>query len=130
MQVGPISVSTPVAAVALGVVLLLGVLAGRAKARWMLLVAGLVGALVAGIVVTAIGGGPPGDDSATEITALYRVTVPLAVAFLAGWLCGRGSWLRRLLVVAVAAVLLASFPYDAAGRATADSLLRSSEVSQ
>jgi hypothetical protein len=47
----------------------------------------------------------------------------------AGWLCARGSWLRRLLVVGVAAVLLATFPYAAAGRATADTLLGSTEVS-
>ena len=125
VQAGPYSVSTPVAAVVLGVVLLLGVLAARAKARWTLLLAGLAGALVVGIVVNAAGGGPPGDDSAAEITALYQVSVPLAVPFAAGWLCGRGSWLRRLVVVAVAAVLLASFPYAAAGQATADTLLRS-----
>jgi hypothetical protein len=122
-------VSTTVAAIVLGAVLLVGVLAGRAKARWTLLVAGLVAVLAVGIVVTATTGVPVGDDPAVEIAALYVLTVPLAVAFLAGWLCARGSWLRRLLVIGVAAVLLATFPYDAAGRFTADSLLGSTEVS-
>lgn len=121
----PMSASTPaaVAAVVLLVVLLVGVAAGRAKGRWTLLAAGLCGVLVVGAVLTALTGGPPGDDPALEITALYTVTVPLAVAYAAGWLCGRGSWLRRFLVLGVAALLLAAFPYAAAGQLTADSLL-------
>lgn len=128
MQAGPYPVSTTVAAIVLGVVLVVGVVAGRAKARWTLLVTGLVAALALGIVVTATVGVPAGADSATEIAALYQFALPLAVAFVAGWLCARGSWLRRLLVVGVAALLLASFPYAAAGRATADTLLESTEV--
>ncbi|OLT20385.1 hypothetical protein BJF78_09815 [Pseudonocardia sp. CNS-139] len=125
MQVGPYPVSIPVAAVVLAVVLLIGVAAGRAKGRLVLLVVGLVTVVVFGIVVNAATGGPPGDDPAAEVTALYQFALPPAVAFTAGWLCAHGSWLRRLVVLALAAVLLASFPYVAAGRATADSLLGS-----
>jgi hypothetical protein len=128
VQAGPYPVSTTLAATILGVVLVVGVFAGRAKARWTLLVAGLAAVLAVGIVVTATTGVPAGDDAA-EITALYQLTLPLAVAFAAGWLCARGSWLRRLLVVGIAAVLLATFPYTAAGQATAESLLTSDEVS-
>jgi hypothetical protein len=122
----PMSASTPaaVAAVVLLVVLLVGVAAGRAKkGRWTLLAAGLGGVLVVGAALTALTGGPPGDDPALEITSLYTVTVPLAVAYAAGWLCGHGSWLRRFIVLGVAALLLAAFPYAAAGQLTADSLL-------
>jgi hypothetical protein len=129
VQAGPYSVPTLVAAIVVLVVLLFGVAAGRAKSRWTLLIAGLVAALVVGIVVTAVGGVPADHGPATEITALYRLAVPLAVPFVAGWLCARGSWTRRLVVLAVAAGLLAFFPYAAAGQATADSLLTSPEVS-
>jgi peptidoglycan/LPS O-acetylase OafA/YrhL len=128
VQAGDLPVSTTVAAIVLGVVLLVGIFAGRAKARWTLLVAGLAAVLVLAIAVTAATGGPAGDASAAEITALYQLALPLGVAFAAGWLCARGSWLRRLLVLGVAALLLASFPYVAAGQATADTLLGSSEV--
>jgi hypothetical protein len=129
VQAGSYSVPTTVAAIALAVVFLVGIAAGRAKARWTLLAAGLVAVLAVGIVVTAVAGGPVGDAPAAEITALYQLAVPLGVAFAAGWLCAHGSWVRRLLVVATAAVLLAFFPYAAAGQATADSLLGASEVS-
>jgi peptidoglycan/LPS O-acetylase OafA/YrhL len=115
--------TTGVAVVVLLAVLLVGVVTGRAKGRWTLLVAGLVGVLVLGAVLTALSGGPPGDDPAAEITALYTVAVPLGVAYTAGWLCGRGTWLRRFVVLGVAALLLAAFPYAAAGQLTADTLL-------
>ncbi|WP_232663014.1 hypothetical protein [Pseudonocardia sp. TRM90224] len=100
------------------VVLVLGILAGRAKRRWTYLLTGLAAVVVLGIAVTAVAG-VPGDDPATEVTALYSTTVPLIVGYLAGWLCGRGTWFRRLVVIAVAALLLAVFPYAAAGAATA-----------
>jgi hypothetical protein len=113
----------------LAAVLLLGVAAGRAKGRWTLLLVGLVGAAVLGIALTASTGvtNLPADteDPAVELAALYSVTVPLAVAFLAGWLCGRASWARRLVVVVIAALVLAAFPYQAAGRLTAERLAAS-----
>jgi hypothetical protein len=105
------------------VVLLIGVAAGRAKSRWTVLVAGLVVIAAVGVVLTAVGGGPPSDDSAAELTALYTITLPLVIAYVAGWLLVRGGWLRRFLVIAVGAMLLVVFPYAAAGQATADAFL-------
>jgi hypothetical protein len=113
--------SASVAAVVLLVVLVIGVVAGRAKRRVTLLVAGLAAVLVAGFLV-GMTTTPAGADRAGQLTALYAVALPLAAAFLAGWLCGRGSWLKRLVVIGVAAVLLAAFPYAEAGRATAEVL--------
>jgi hypothetical protein len=104
-------------------VLLVGVVAGRAKQRLTLLVAGVVAVAVAGSVLTWMTT-PPGTDRAGQLTALYAVSVPLAVAYVAGWLCGRGSWFKRLLVVGAAAVLLAVFPYAEAAQATAAALTR------
>mgnify|MGYP007039486919 CR=1 FL=1 len=109
-----------VAGAVLLAVLLVGVLAGRAKRRLTLLVAGLVAVVGAGIAVTGMTSA--GTDRVAQLTTLYAVALPLAVAFAAGWLCGRGSWLKRLLVIAVAAVLLAAFPYPDAARATAAAL--------
>lgn len=123
MSAGPYEVSVAVAAAVLLGVLLVGVGASRAKSRWTLLATGLVAILVAGIVLVAVADDPAGDDPGTEIAALYTVTVPLAVAFVAGWLAAKGSWLRRFVVVGVAALLLAAFPYAAAGQATAEALL-------
>lgn len=113
--------SSALAPIVLGVVLLVGVLAGRAKRRWALLVAGVLAVAVLGGAVTALADGARADP-AVGITAFYRIVVPLGVAFVAGWLCGRGPWLRRLVVLAAAVLLLAAFPYEAAGRATADAL--------
>jgi hypothetical protein len=116
--------SPVVAGLVLLVVLLVGVAAGRATRRWSLLFAGLLAVVVLGIVTTGvIGAAGAGLASAAGITAVYAVAVPLVVAFVAGWLCGRGTWFRRLVVFGVAALLLAVFPYDVAGRATADVLL-------
>jgi hypothetical protein len=123
MSAGPLPVATVVTAAVLIVVLVIGVAAGRAKGRWTLLAAGIVGILAVGVVLTAIGGGPDTDDPAAELAALYTVTVPLVLAYVAGWLASRGSWVRRFLVVAVAVLLLAAFPYAAAGKATADAFL-------
>jgi nicotinamide riboside transporter PnuC len=106
------------------VVLLIGVAAGRAKGRWTILVAGLVVIAAVGVVLTAVGDTPAGEDPAAELTTLYTITLPLVIAYLAGWLIVRGGWLRRFLVIAVGALLLVAFPYAAAGQATADAFLR------
>lgn len=113
---------TGTAGAALLVALLVGVVAGRSKQRGSLLVGGLVAALVIGFVVTATSTPPPADKAA-ELTALYTTAVPLAVAFLAGWLCARGTWFSRLLVLIAAVAVVLLFPYADAGRATAAALL-------
>ena len=123
MSAGPVEVSTVVAGAVLLVALFIGVAAGRAKGRWSLLVTGLLAITVVGVVLTAVGRAPAVEDPAAELTALYTVTVPFAVAYVGGWLAARGPWLRRFLVVGGAALLLAAFPYAAAGRATADAFL-------
>jgi hypothetical protein len=105
-------------------VLIIGIVVGRAKGRWMLLATGIVVIAAVGVVLTAVGGGPPTDDPAAELTALYTITLPLVIAYVAGWLVARGGWLRRFLVIAVGALLLVAFPYAAAGQATADAFLR------
>src|SRR5215207_3879786 len=124
VSIGNGSTSPAVAAAVLLVVLLIGVAAGRAKGRLTLLVVGLLAVTGVGIALTALSA-PAGADRATQVTALYAVALPLAVAFLAGWLCGRGSWVKRLLVVAAAALLLAAFPYAEVGRNTAAALFGS-----
>jgi hypothetical protein len=101
--------------------LLVGVLAGRAKQRWLLLLLGVAAAIAIGVVTTRLNG-TPGAPPAVKITELYTTAVPLLVAFVAGWLCGRGTWFKRLVVLGAAALLLAAFPYTAAGQATADRL--------
>lgn len=117
--------SPGVAGLVLVLVLLVGVAAGRTTRRWALLLTGLLGVLVFGVLVVAVAGAPdpaaPGDRAA-EITAFYTVVVPLLVAFAAGWLCGRAGWVRRLVVVGVAALVVAAFPYAATARLTADTL--------
>ena len=123
MDAGPFPVATAVTGVVLLLVLAVGVAAGRAKGRWTLLAAGIVAIVAVGIVLTAVTGGPDTEDPAVELAALYTVTVPLALALLAGWLAAHGSWVKRFLVVAVATLVLAVFPYALAGRATADALL-------
>jgi hypothetical protein len=113
---------TGTAGAALLVALLVGVVAGRSRRRGLLLLGGLVAALVIGFAVTATRTPPP-PDKAAELTALYTTALPLAVAFLAGWLCARGSWFSRLLVLIAATALVLLFPYAEAGRATAAALL-------
>jgi hypothetical protein len=105
------------------VVLLVGVAAGRAKGRWTLLAAGIVVIAAVGVVLTAVGRAPTTEEPAAELTALYTITLPLAIIYVAGWLVARGSWLRRFLVIAVGALLLVAFPYAVAGQATADAFL-------
>jgi hypothetical protein len=123
MSAGAFPVATAVTGAVLLVVLFVGVAAGRAKTRWTLLFTGLVAILVVGIVLTAVGGGPDTEDPSLELAALYTVTVPLALAYLAGWLAAHGSWLKRFLVVVAAVVLLAVFPYALVGQVTADAFL-------
>ncbi|HYH30133.1 MAG TPA: hypothetical protein VD903_07080 [Pseudonocardia sp.] len=123
MGAGPFPVATAVTLAVLLVVLVVGVAAGRAKGRWTLLAAGIVAIAAVGVVLTAVSGGPATEDPGAELAALYTVTVPLVIAYLAGWLVVHGSWLRRFVVVAVATLLLAAFPYAAAGQATADAFL-------
>ena len=125
MNVGSFPVPVALTGAVLIGVLLIGIAAGRAKGRWTLLVAGPVAILAAGIVLTAVDGGPDTEDPAVELTALYIITVPLVLAYVAGWLAARGSWMRRFLIVAAAVLLFAVFPYEAAGQATADAFLRS-----
>ncbi|MFD1523969.1 hypothetical protein [Pseudonocardia yunnanensis] len=117
--------SPGVAGLVLVLVLLVGVVAGRTKRRWALLLTGLLGVLVFGVLVIAVAGAPDpavAGDRAAEMTAFYTVVVPLLVAFAAGWSCGRAGWIQRVVVVGVAALVIAAFPYAAAGRVTADTL--------
>ena len=127
LPAAPAGQSPGVAGLILVVVLLIGVFTGRAKRRFTLLLAGLLVMLGIGVAVTVIAGAPGAGglaERAAELTGFYAVVVPLMVAFAAGWLCGRGGWLRRLVVLGVAVLVLAAFPYADAGRVTADAVLR------
>jgi hypothetical protein len=108
-----------VAAVVLLVVFVIGVATGSSQRRWGLLLLGVIAIAAIGFAVTASTSGAVGTR-AEDIARLYATAVPPLVAFLAGWFCARGSWFVRVVVVAAAALLLAAFPYPAAGRATAD----------
>jgi hypothetical protein len=123
MSAGLLPYAPAVTGAVLLVVLIIGVVAGRAKGRWMLLVSGIVIIAAVGVVLTAAGGGPSTEDPAAELTALYTITLPLLIAYVAGWLVVRGGWLRRFLVIAVGALLLVAFPYAAVGQATAGAFL-------
>jgi len=98
--------------------LLIGVLAGRAKQRFTYLVFGVLGTLGAVVALNALTRLPTGDRAA-EFTGLYLLGLPLLTAYVAGWLCARGSWFSRLLVVVVAVALVLLFPYAQAGQSTA-----------
>jgi hypothetical protein len=111
-----VTAGVPTAAIVLLVVLVLGVVAGRAKGRFALLPVGLVVLAVAGAVVTGVTHLGP---NAAEWTRLLTTTVPLLVTFLAGWLVARGSWFSRIVVIAAAALLLAALPYSTLGSALA-----------
>jgi hypothetical protein len=108
----------PTAAAVLVAVLAVGVLAGRAKQRFTLLVFGLLAVAGVAIALNALQRAP-GSDRAAQFTALYLLGLPLLAAFLAGWLCGRTGWVTRLVVVALAVALVLVFPYAQAGAATA-----------
>lgn len=119
----PAGVGVGTALAVLLVALLVGVAAGRSRRRWYLLLVGLIAVTVLGAVAAAVTNGPGQDlgvGRAGDIAKLYTTVVPLAVTFAAGWLCGRATWFRRLIVLAAAALLLVAFPYAAAGRATSD----------
>ncbi len=109
-----------VAAIVLLVVFVIGVAAGSAKGRLLLFLVGIVAIAVIGFVVAGGTGGA--GRGAAAITRLYTIALPPLLVFVAGWLCARGSWFTRIVVVAVTALLLAAFPYPAVGQATADFL--------
>ena len=123
MSASPLPYAPAVTGAVLLAALLAGVLAGRAKGRWTLLAGGIVLIFAVGVVLTAVGGGPASEDPAAELTALYTITLPFLIAYVAGWLVVRGGWLRRVLVIAAGAVLLVAFPYAVVGQATADAFL-------
>ncbi|MHA6781242.1 hypothetical protein ACVGOW_09655 [Pseudonocardia saturnea] len=115
-----------VGALVLLAVFVVGVLAGLAKGRIGLLVIGLIAVAVLGLVVAGITGvdlSGPRAAVAERLTAVYSAVLPPAFAFTAGWLATRGTWFRRALTVGVAVLLLAAFPYAAAGAATAGALV-------
>ncbi len=106
-------------------VLVVGVLAGRAKGRLGLLLGGLLAVLAVAVVVAGVSGADlsaPPDVLGPRLGDVYAVVLPPAIAFVAGWLAARGTWFRRALVVGIAVLLLAAFPYAAAGAATAEAL--------
>ena len=106
------------------VALIAGLAAGRAKkGRWSL----LLGGVFAIVVVTALSAlvshrldaAAPAEVIADQLAGLYEIAVPVLIAYLAGWLCGRARWGWRLAVIAIAVVLLAALPYPELGRMTA-----------
>lgn len=108
------------------VVLGIGLLAGWAKQRFVLLLVGVVAVVLLGAFYARMTGGldlaGPRDTVAAQLTGLYVVVLPPLIAFVAGWLVTRGTWLRRLVLLGVAALLLGVLPYAALGAATADAL--------
>lgn len=115
-----------VGALVLVAVFVIGTLAGLAKQRLGLLLGGLVAVVVLGLVVAGITGvdlSGPRAAVAERLTAVYTAVLPPAIAFTAGWLATRGTWFRRALTVGLAVLLLAAFPYAAAGAATAGALV-------
>jgi hypothetical protein len=123
MSAAPLPHATAITGAVLLGVLVIGIAAGRAKTRWTLLATGLVVIAAAGVVLTAVGGGPANDDPGAELAALYTITLPFAIAYVVGWLVVHGGWMRRFVVVAVGALLIVAFPYAAAGQATAAAFL-------
>jgi hypothetical protein len=116
----PVAVPGGLGTVGIGllVALVAGVFAGWTNRRLFYLVVGIVVVAVVGIGVTATNL-PPSAAQPERVGALYGVSIPLLVAFVAGWLCARGSWFTRVLVIILAVVVLAVFPYGAATTATA-----------
>lgn len=115
-----------VGAAVLVAVFVLGVLAGLAKKRAGLLLGGLLAVVVLGLVVAGVSGvdlSGPREDVAARLAGVYAAVLPPAIAFVTGWLATRGTWFRRALVVGVGVLLLAAFPYAAAGAATAGALV-------
>lgn len=115
-----------VGAAVLVAVFVLGVLAGLAKRRAGLLLGGLLAVVVLGLVVAGVSGvdlSGPREDVASRLAGVYAAVLPPAIAFVTGWLATGGTWFRRALVVGVGVLLLAAFPYAAAGAATAGALV-------
>lgn len=113
-------------ALVLVAVFVVGLLAGMAKGRIGLLLVGLVAVVVLGLVLGGVSGvdlSGPRDAVAARLADVYAAVLPPAIAFTAGWLTARGTWFRRALVVGVGVLLLAAFPYAAAGAATAGVLV-------
>ncbi|MGI5131747.1 hypothetical protein ACQEVB_33440 [Pseudonocardia sp. CA-107938] len=111
--IGPASPGqTTLAAAVLLIVLVIGFFTGRAKNRFGLLLGGLIALVVAGVALTALAG-VRFADRAAWFGALLPLTVPLLVAFLAGWLGARAGWFARLAILLVAVLVLAAFPYAA-----------------
>lgn len=115
-----------VGAAVLAGVFVVGLLAGLAKQRFGLLLGGLAAVVVLGLVMAGITGldlSGPRDAVADRLAGVYAAVLPPAIAFVAGWLATRGTWFRRALTVGVAVLVLAAFPYAAAGAATAGVLV-------
>lgn len=105
-------------------VLVIGLVAGCSRGRTGLLLAGLVAVVVIGTLAVGVPDlGGPRDALAARLATIYAVVLPPTIAFVAGWLLARGTWFRRALVVGAAVLLLAAFPYAAAGAATAAALV-------
>lgn len=104
-------------------VLVIGLAAGLAKGRAVLLLAGPVAVAVLGLLYVGVPDlAGPRDAVGARFGEVYAVVLPPAIAYVAGWLLARGTWFRRAVVVATAVLLLAAFPYAAAGAATAELL--------
>lgn len=104
--------------------LVAGWAAGRAKkGRWSLLVGGVaaivVVSLLSALAAQRVDAAAPAEVMAEQLAGVYEVAVPVLVAYLAGWLCGRARWGWRLAVITVAVVVLAALPYPELGRITA-----------
>ncbi len=103
-------------------VFVLGVVAGRAKGRVVLLLGGLLLVAVLGLVLAVVEGvdpAAPPDVLGPRLGAVYALAVPPLLAFLAGWIAARASWPVRVVVVAATVLALAALPYAALGAATA-----------
>ena len=103
-------------------VFVLGVVAGRAKGRVVLLLAALLLVAVLGLVLAVVVGvdpAAPPDVLGPRLGAVYALAVPPLLAFLAGWIAARASWPVRVVVVAATVLALAALPYAALGAATA-----------
>ncbi len=106
-------------------VFVLGVVAGRAKGRVVLLLAALLLVAVLGLVLAVVVGvdpAAPPDVLGPRLGAVYALAVPPLLAFLAGWIAARASWPVRVVVVAATVLALAALPYAALGAATATAL--------
>jgi hypothetical protein len=119
-----VTLADPAAASALVLlgVFVLGVVAGRAKGRVVLLLAALLLVAVLGLVLAVVVGvdpAAPPDVLGPRLGAVYALAVPPLLAFLAGWIAARASWPVRVVVVAATVLALAALPYAATAGAVA-----------